>query len=325
MDDNGVTFLCDMMKAGPTESTTANGPKPKYLVLLRGDVPGRMIGLSGGRQLIGRDGQATIQLAEMSLSRRHAALVIDPEGSAQLTDLGSTNGTFRNGRRLEPEAPIAIRDGDRLGFGPRVVAKFTCPDLYEERCQRELFERAVRDPLTGLYNRGYFLDQAPRLEARASAANLGFALMMLDIDHFKKVNDTLGHDAGDDVLREVAQVLRNSTRTDDLVARYGGEEFVAALPIASPEQAIERAEKIREALARRRISAGGKLLRVTASIGLAVVPKGGHVAINTLISSADIGLYQAKRTGRDRVVYRAEIAESPSTKAITTVDYVSSL
>ena len=148
---------------------------------------------------------------------------------------------------------------------------------------------------------------------------------MLDIDHFKKVNDALGHDAGDDVLREVAQVLRNATRSDDLVARYGGEEFVAALPIASPEQAMERAEKIREGLSQRRIVAAGKLLRVTASLGLAVAARGRRVSITALISSADVGLYQAKRTGRDRVVYRAELADVQSTKPVTTVDYVSSL
>ena len=97
---------------------------------------------------------------------------------------------------------------------------------------------------------------------------------MLDIDHFKRINDTHGHDVGDAVLREVAGVLRQATRADDLVARYGGEEFVVALPVAAPDQATERAERVRSTLASRRILAGGIPLRVTASLGLAFTPPG---------------------------------------------------
>jgi diguanylate cyclase (GGDEF)-like protein len=125
---------------------------------------------------------------------------------------------------------------------------------------------------------------------------------MVDIDHFKRVNDTYGHDAGDTVLREVASVLRQSTRSEDLVARYGGEEFIVALPIAASDQATFRAERIRRNLANRRISVSGKPLRITASIGLAFSPATRPRSVESLIVAADLCLYQAKNAGRDRVL-----------------------
>ena len=136
-----------------------------------------------------------------------------------------------------------------------------------------MFERTVRDTLTGLYNRSYFLDQLRVLAAARRASGLGLAVLMLDIDHFKSINDTLGHDGGDAVLREVAGVIRQSTRSEDLVARYGGEEFAVALPVAAPTMAPERAERIRRALARPDAPVRpARSLRVTASLGLAFAP-----------------------------------------------------
>ncbi|HEV3122432.1 MAG TPA: GGDEF domain-containing protein, partial [Isosphaeraceae bacterium] len=117
-----------------------------------------------------------------------------------------------------------------------------------------------------------------------------------------QVNDTLGHNSGDLVLREVAAVIRQSTRQEDLVARYGGEEFIVALPVATYEQAAERAERIRFNLAAKPITAAAKALRITASIGTAFVTAGGSRSVSTLIAAADSALYEAKNSGRDRVV-----------------------
>src|SRR5262249_19728339 len=130
----------------------------------------------------------------------------------------------------------------------------------------------------------------------------GLAILMLDIDHFKQVNDRYGHMAGDDVLREVAAVIRESTRVEDLVARYGGEEFVIALPVSLIVLASQRAERIRLALARRRIDAPNHEVRVTASLGLAFSPPAWPRNERALIISADQALYQAKAQGRNRVV-----------------------
>jgi diguanylate cyclase (GGDEF)-like protein len=279
-----------------------------------------MLRLTEGTLRLGRSSENELQLPVMSVSRHHASIEVRPGGQVLLTDMGSTNGTFRNGRRLEANQPVGLCDGDRIGFGPTMVLKFACPDACEERYQKELFERAVRDGLTGLYNRAFFLEQAQILGRTAARDSLGLALLMLDVDHFKRINDDHGHDAGDLVLREVAQVIRQSTRADDLVARYGGEEFVAAIPIATPDHASERAERIRRNLASKRILLGGKALRVTTSIGLSFSPPDRPRPIESLISAADAGLYLAKNAGRDRVVFRGEMPEAmPVTR--TTVDY----
>ena len=216
-----------------------------------------MLRLSPGGSRLGRSADNTIQLPDASISRYHAFLGDDDEGQVRLTDLGSTNGTFLNGRRLPENTPVRVQDGDRLQFGANVIVKFIRPDPCEEQFQREMFERTVRDPLTGLYNRAFFLAQFGPLADRGALRGLGTAVLMLDIDHFKRINDTHGHEVGDAVLREVAGVLRQATRADDLVARYGGEEFVVALPVAAPDQATERAERVRSTLASRRILAGG--------------------------------------------------------------------
>jgi diguanylate cyclase (GGDEF)-like protein len=126
---------------------------------------------------------------------------------------------------------------------------------------------------------------------------------MLDVDHFKRINDRYGHLAGDAVLREIAAGIRESTRPEDLVARYGGEEFVVALPVSVPDLATERAERIRANQAARRILAGGEEIRVSVSIGLAFGPPGRVRDELTLIEMADQALYQAKAAGRNRIAF----------------------
>jgi two-component system, cell cycle response regulator len=318
MDEKGATFVCDMLAAGAEPAPSA--ASPSYLIVLSGGIPGAMLRLSAGNNPLGRAADSALQLLEVTISRRHAALRVDGDGLVWLTDLNSSNGTYRNGQRLAANCPVALRDGDRLRFGREVVVKFVRPDPCEEQFQREMFERTVRDPLTGLHNRAYFQDQLGPLAQRAAGRNLGLAIAMLDIDHFKRVNDTHGHAAGDAVLREVAAVIRRSIRPDDLLARFGGEEFVAALPIAAPEQAVARAERIRRALAARRIAlAGGQTLRVTASLGLIFCPPGRPRTAASLIMAADRCLYRAKRDGRDRVVFDPH-ATGPTPEAQLTTD-----
>ena len=224
------------------------------------------------------------------------------DGRAWITDQGSTNGTFRNDNRLARGETELLRDGDRIRLGSKVVLKFACPDIEEERFQKSMFERTVRDPLTGLYNRSYFLDQVRVLAVRAFGRGLGLAVLMLDVDRFKLINDTLGHDGGDAVLREVAGFIRQSARAEDLVARYGGEEFALALPIASADLAAERAENIRATLAGHRWKLGRRRLKVTVSLGVSFASARQIHQIDALITSADRALYQAKNSGRDRVV-----------------------
>ena len=263
MDERCDTKVCQAVTPDvdadlpPTPDVT----RPMYLIVVSGGPPGAIQRLGAGGLGSGRSHENTVRFSDLSVSRRHAALVVDAVGDIWLTDLNSTNSTFLNDGRVAPHVPHRLHDGDRVRLGSSVVLKFVRLDPCDEQFQRELFERTVRDPLTGLYNRTFFLDQIGPLADLGASRGQGLAVLMLDVDHFKRVNDALGHDAGDAVLREVAAVLRESTRGEDLVARYGGEEFVAALPVASPAQATERAERIRAALAARGSSPRARPIR----------------------------------------------------------------
>jgi diguanylate cyclase (GGDEF)-like protein len=305
MDDNCATNLCDLLVQAEAEPAR-DVSLPMYLIMVSGGIPGAMLRLSAEGTRLGRSSENTFQFREISVSRHHAVLAVDPQGIVRLTDLGSTNGTFLNERRIAAHGPVRVKDGDRIRLGTTVVLKFVRLDPCEEQFQRQMFERTVRDDLTGLFNRAYFLNQVGPLAEQSALRGLGVAILMLDVDHFKQVNDRFGHDAGDQVLREVASVLREATRPEDLVARYGGEEFVLALPVVAPDQATERAERIREALAERRIRAGGAALHVTASLGLAFAPADRVSSGAALITAADRCLYQAKNLGRNRIVFRPD-------------------
>jgi diguanylate cyclase (GGDEF)-like protein len=305
MDDNRATNYCDLIVQGEAEPAH-DMALPMYLIMVSGGIPGSMLRLEAEGTQLGRASENTFQFREITVSRHHAVLAIDPHGVVRLTDLGSTNGTFINERRIAAQVPVRLKDGDRIRLGSAVVLKFVRLDPCEEEFQRQMFERTVRDDLTGLFNRAYFLNQVGPLAEQSAERGLGVAILMLDVDHFKRVNDRFGHDAGDQVLREVATVLREATRSEDLVARYGGEEFVLALPIVAPDQATERAERIRATLAERRIIVGDASLHVTASLGLAFAPADRVCSAAALITAADRCLYQAKDLGRNRIVFRPD-------------------
>lgn len=301
MDDRFATMFSE------AQPGLGNDPEPRpaqkrYLILLSGGIPGTMVPLSTGELSIGRFEENGLSLPEPSVSRRHASLRIDEAGQAWLSDQGSTNGTFRNGHRVSPFDTVRTQDGDRIRLGTRVVLKYACPDPEEERFQKAMFERTVRDPLTGLFNRSYFLDQIRLLATRCSGRGLGLAVLMLDVDHFKSINDRLGHDGGDVVLKEIARLIRQATRTEDLVARYGGEEFAIALPVTTHEMARDRAEKIRAAISQTPMKVEDRKIKVTASLGVAFSPPSLIRNFDALITAADRSLYLAKNGGRNRVI-----------------------
>jgi diguanylate cyclase (GGDEF)-like protein len=311
MDTKGNTHLCVSPVAQTESATSLGGATPAiYMIVVSGGIPGSMILLSEHGTSLGRSPESTFQFEDITVSRRHALVAINSDGSVSVTDQGSTNGTFVNGKAVNARRSVRLADGDRIQLGTKVVLKLVRLDPHDERFQRDLFERSVRDTLTGLYHRAYFLGQVGVLADRHAARGIGLAILMLDIDRFKRVNDGYGHVVGDAVLREVAAVMRESTRAEDLVARYGGEEFVIALPVSIPDLAIERAEVIRRELAARRIVAGADEVQVTASVGLAFAPPGRSRNAAALIISADQALYQAKADGRNRVVAAGSLLQS---------------
>jgi diguanylate cyclase (GGDEF)-like protein len=174
-------------------------------------------------------------------------------------------------------------------------------DLQRENA--ELEERVVHDPLTGLANRVLFEEVLRRELGRAASRGGQVSLLMLDIDHFKKVNDNYGHPVGDVVLRQFAGILRNSLRRADLPARVGGEEFAVVL-VQAEQEAVLVAEKIRMAVAQDAFGEQGDSFRITVSIGCAAW-KESLGSPEALVKAADEALYEAKNTGRNRVVIRA--------------------
>jgi len=176
------------------------------------------------------------------------------------------------------------------------------------RLRETLRQQSILDPLTGLHNRRYLKEVMQRELARTERKKTMLAVIILDVDHFKRFNDTYGHEAGDAVLRSLAQLIERQIRGSDIACRYGGEEFILVLPEASLSIARQRGELLREAAQSMHITSSGKTLGpVSISLGLALFPQHGHTA-EELIQAADAALYRAKQAGRNRLM----IAEEPS-------------
>jgi diguanylate cyclase (GGDEF)-like protein len=174
--------------------------------------------------------------------------------------------------------------------------------LSNVRLRETLRRQSIIDPLTGLFNRRFMDETLHRELIRADRKGTSLSLLVLDLDHFKQLNDTHGHDAGDAVLKAVSHLIRQNVRESDLACRFGGEEMVVILPECDAAAAVERSEKIRDAIATLTVQhAGLTISAVTASLGVAVSSQHGTVA-ETLLRTADQALYRAKHGGRNRVV-----------------------
>ena len=186
--------------------------------------------------------------------------------------------------------------------GVRQLVQLTAMALASLDLRKKLENQSIRDSLTGLFNR-HFLEIALERElARANRRNGSLAVLMIDIDHFKKLNDQFGHSAGDAILKEVAHTFSACVRTEDLICRYGGEEFTIILPDITPEATLNRAEGIRKAVASLRTELDNDMYSsVTISIGAAIFPQDGQSS-EPLLRHADAALYRAKREGRNRVI-----------------------
>ena len=167
----------------------------------------------------------------------------------------------------------------------------------------QLKEQAVIDELTGTYNRRYFEEQMNVRIEEAKRYDTPFSLVMFDLDHFKRVNDTLGHQFGDHVLRETAEIVRKEVRQEDVLARYGGEEFVIMLPHTDRLGSAILAERIRESVADHTFSRKGRNQKVTMSLGSASMPIDGVETAEGLIEMTDRRLYEAKSQGRNRTIF----------------------
>lgn len=259
---------------------------------------GQVLKLDGPRFGLGRhpDNQACID--DDGISRFHARISVDG-AKYWVEDLGSSNGTYINGRRI---TSCELNNGDTLNLGPRVSFRFSAATEHEERVLKQLYESSVRDPLTGAYNRHYFSSQLASEVAYAARHDTPLSVILLDIDFFKKVNDTQGHLGGDAALVHMTNVFSKGLRTEDLLARYGGEEFVILLRGIPVERAHAVAERLRQSLESQPVVHGGASFRVTASFGCASLACCGGATSEVLLEAADQRLYRAKETGRNRVI-----------------------
>lgn len=200
--------------------------------------------------------------------------------------------------------PIRLQELEaRLRSGQRIVMLQEQLILARERMR----ERATRDALTGLLNRGALFELGSLEMTRADSGGMPLAVLLCDIDHFKRLNDTYGHPAGDAALREVAQRLAESVRSTDLVGRYGGEEFMLVLPDRSLSQMAEIAERVRKAVSERPVVVGSTSIEVTISVGAAACSPVDPQTFEALIKRADDALLRAKKDGRNRVILNQEM------------------
>lgn len=275
--------------------TDAETDRPVLLVLT-GARLGTVVPLHRLPLTLGRDPLVEFVVPDETVSRRHARFVSSSAGVV-VEDLGSRNGTLVNGQRV---AQRLLADGDRIMVG-RTVLKFALQGRVEEDFQRRVYELSTRDGLTNLHNRRYFDERFATEFAFARRHGTFLGVLMVDIDHFKKLNDTHGHIAGDHVLIDVARTLAAQVRAEDVVARYGGEEIVV-LVRDIPRPGVEvLAERLRAAVESLRISYGDRSLAVTVSIGAYVVRPDRETPPESLVANADKLLYEAKAAGRNCV------------------------
>lgn len=235
-----------------------------------------------------------------------------------LTAQGETLGLLHLRRKIEPVDHPDFFDDDlegefnekRIKFVESAVENISLA-LSNLKLREKLRQQAIRDPLTGLFNKRYLQETLEREVERARRAEKPLGVLMLDLDHFKRFNDTYGHEAGDELLRAFGHVLKGIVRVEDIPCRYGGEEFTLIMPDCPLEPLLVRAEEIRRAVEQIQVKKGGEVLGlVTVSIGAAVFPDQGAQG-EVLLQMADAALYQAKKAGRNRVVAAGEFQKDP--------------
>jgi two-component system cell cycle response regulator len=265
------------------------------LVVIYGDDLGRRIPLGNEPCVIGRSSKCEVQIDQESVSRNHARLTRGSSGYS-VRDLGSTNGTYVNDEIIDE---VMLRDGDQVKVG-RTIFKFIVGGNIESVYYEEIYRLMTVDGLTDLHNKRYFTEAMEKEISRGKRYERTFSLIMFDIDHFKRINDTYGHLAGDAVLRQIGALVKSRVRHTDLPARTGGEEFAVILPEVPAQGAALLADKLRKAIEETTFRFEGTNIPVTISLGVAE----WNPAVedpDELVKRADEKLYEAKRGGRNQV------------------------
>ena len=269
--------------------------KEACLVVIYGPELGRKYGLESSSMTLGRSNKCDIQIDQESVSRAHSKIV-NASRAVRIRDLGSTNGTYVNDELVEERTLV---DGDFIKIGSTIF-KFLSGGNIERAYHEEIYRLTTVDGLTQIFNKRYFSEALTREIARASRYRRELSLVMFDLDHFKDVNDTHGHLAGDAVLKTLSLTVKAKIRTEDIFARYGGEEFAIILPEIDGHNAHQFAEKVRRIVETTEFRFEGTQIPVTISMGVATLdPEEATPA--AIIRRADERLYEAKSAGRNCV------------------------
>ena len=284
------TLISELKKASNAEAC---------LIVVRGQQQGKRYELSATSMCIGRDSSADMVINDPKVSRKQA-VIEKKDNTVLLVDGGSTNGTYINDRKLESGTSVVLSKEDMIKVGDTVL-KYLPRGALEIRYIGMLEAKAYTDALTQVYNKGYLLEALDAEFKRAKALNTDFSILFLDLDHFKQVNDTYGHDAGDRVLIDVSRILHNATLVNHgILGRFGGEEFVALLPSHSESDALSLAEFIRKTVEQHAFPLEDRTINMTSSIGVATMT--ADITEGTdLLKLADKAVYLAKNSGRNRV------------------------
>jgi diguanylate cyclase (GGDEF)-like protein len=278
-----------------TEQSAEDGPP--CLVVIYGPLIARRFPLEFDEMTVGRSEDADIRLNDDSASRIHARFHV-ADGRVTLIDLDSTNGVFVNDRQV---ARIELRDGDFVQIG-ETIFKFLSGSNVEAKYHQEMYSLTTLDGLTKAYNRRYFTEALEREILRAKRYERPLCLALLDIDHFKKINDGYGQLAGDQVLRDMSRIILDAIRKEDIFSRYGGEEFALLLPEIGVDGARVLCERLREAIEAAVFQYRDDRIPVTISCGIASTPDNPvSITGEQLVERADAKLYEAKQSGRNQV------------------------
>jgi diguanylate cyclase (GGDEF)-like protein len=299
------TEISDLLEPATLSSTKHRAKDQSLLVRLDGVDAGQVSSLDGIPLSIGRHPTNRLRISDVGISRFHAR-VYQEAGETWVEDLDSQNGTFlmRDGApdKQKLTGPTKLQNGDVLSLGRRVGLRYGRVDAEQAALMRQLFESSTRDALTGAYNRKHFDDRLRTELAYALRHNTSVALIMVDIDHFKKVNDRHGHAVGDLVLRQTARAVSQRLRTEDMFARFGGEEFAVILRGVNLSGAARLGERLRATVAALPTQSEGTPIPVTISLGCATLSCCELKTEAALLAAADRRLYRAKHQGRNRVV-----------------------
>lgn len=298
-DEESSTRTTEAIVAVPTAMARRQTTRA-LLTVVSGPNIGRVYSVRDAETVFGRGKEAHVRIEDAGASRAHARIVLQEGPRYFLEDLKSTNGTFVAGRRIDR---VELASGDRIHIGPNVVVTFAILDAQAESLARQHYESSVRDPLTRAHNRRYLVERLASEIAYARRHSTRLALILFDLDHFKRVNDTNGHLAGDDVLRDVAALVSRMIRSEDVFARFGGEEFVILVRGISHANVGRFAERLRQAVESLEVVHDAAVLRVTISVGYASLDEFADAVRTpeTMMRVADERLYRAKTAGRNRV------------------------